>query len=119
MMANATIRTAIGDLKTRLSAIGVALVSRDGQVLCSELPAGVYAETFAIMCATVLGAAVTAHRELDRRAPERVVIEGPDSTTVIAGCGRKALLIAMVDATTETTKLLGEIAKFSDLLEVN
>ncbi|HEV2230980.1 MAG TPA: hypothetical protein VGS18_02195, partial [Thermoplasmata archaeon] len=60
-MATGNVGTVIKDLKGRLSGIAAALISRDGLVLYADVPAGVYTETFAIMCATILGAAATAN----------------------------------------------------------
>jgi uncharacterized protein len=119
MMATANVSAVIKDLKTRVSAIAIAMISRDGQVLYADVPAGVYTETFAIMCATVLGAAVTANTELGRAPPERIMIEGNDSTTLIVGSGTKALLIAMVDRMADVVKVGSEVTKFADLLQSN
>ena len=105
MMATGNVGAVIKDLKTRIAGIATALVSRDGLVLYADVPAGVYTETFAIMCATILGAAATANTELNRAPPERIVIEGNDSKTIIVGSGKKACQLAsrrpvLVTATT-------------------
>ena len=117
MMATANAHAAIQDLKSRISGIAVALVSRDGQVLSAEVPAGTYAETFAIMCATVLGAAVAANRELNRAAPDRAVIRAGDATTLIVGAGRAAMLVAMVEPDADTDLVLREVTRFAELFQ--
>jgi predicted regulator of Ras-like GTPase activity (Roadblock/LC7/MglB family) len=119
MMALSNAGAAVRDLNRRICGIATALVSRDGQVLYAELPEGAYAETFAIMCATTLGAAVTANMELHRAAPERIVVEGRDSTTIIVGSGRRALLVALVDKTADTGRVVDELTKFADLFRAN
>ncbi len=119
MMATGNVGAVIKDLKARIGGIATALVSRDGLVLYADVPAGVYTETFAIMCATILGAAATANTELNRSPPERIVIEGNDSKTIIVGSGKKALLVAVVDQTADISKVLGEVAKVADLLKAN
>jgi predicted regulator of Ras-like GTPase activity (Roadblock/LC7/MglB family) len=118
MMATGNVGTVIKDLKSRISGLATALVSRDGLVLYADVPAGVYTETFAIMCATILGAAATANTELNRAPPERIVVEGTDARTLIVGCGKKALLVAVVDQTADVPKVLAEVAKVADLLKV-
>ncbi len=117
MMATGNVGAVIRDLKTRISALATALVSRDGLVLYADVPAGVYTETFAIMCATILGAAATANTELNRSPPEKIVIEGNDSKTIIVGSGKKALLVAVVDQGVDTTKVLSEVTKVAELVK--
>lgn len=117
MMATGNIGTVIKDLKTRLNGVAAALVSRDGLVLFADVPAGVYTETFAIMCATILGAAATANTELNRSPPERIVIEGHDSKAIIVGSGKKALLVVVIDQSADVTKALAEATKVADLLK--
>jgi uncharacterized protein len=117
MMATGNVGAVIRDLKTRIGALATALVSRDGLVLYADVPAGVYTETFAIMCATILGAAATANTELNRSPPERIVIEGNDSKTIIVGSGKKALLVAVVDQSVETSKVLAEVIKVAELVK--
>lgn len=119
MMAAGNVGTVIKDLKTRISGIATALVSRDGLVLYADVPTGVYTETFAIMCATILGAAATANTELNRAPPERIVVDGPDSKTIIVGSGKKALLVAVVDQTADVQHVLGEVSKVAEMLKAN
>src|SRR5258708_31652350 len=113
MMATGNVGAVIKDLKSRISGIAVALVSRDGLVLYADVPAGVYTETFAIMCATILGAAATANTELNRAPPERIVIEGNDSKTIIVGSGKKALLPPGVDQSARAHRVRQEAGKVS------
>ena len=119
MMAAGNVGTVIKDLKTRISGVATALVSRDGLVLFADVPTGVYTETFAIMCATILGAAATANTELNRAPPERIVVDGPDSKTIIVGSGKKALLVAVVDQTADVPRVLAEVTKVAELLKAN
>lgn len=108
-MAAEDINTVIKKLKDDLQAHACALVSRDGLVLSAEVPNGVYTETFAIMCATILGAAATANTELSRAPPEQIVVEGADSKTLIVGSGKKALLVAVVGHEADTHNSLKEL----------
>jgi predicted regulator of Ras-like GTPase activity (Roadblock/LC7/MglB family) len=63
-MPNASVAPAVQDLRRRAGAIAAALVSRDGMAPYADLPSGGYAETFAIMGATIVGAAATTAFEL-------------------------------------------------------
>jgi len=117
MMATGNVGAVIKDLKARIGGIATALVSRDGLVLYADVPAGVYTETFAIMCATILGAAATANTELNRAPPERIVIEGTDSKTIVVGSGKKALLVAVVDQSADSARVLAEVGKVAEILK--
>ncbi|MGC8912821.1 MAG: roadblock/LC7 domain-containing protein [Thermoplasmata archaeon] len=101
-------------LKINTGAIAVAVVSRDGLVIAAEMPPGVYTETFAIMCATILGASITATSELKRTTPDRIILESSDTRTVILGAGKKALLICVVDSTKDLNMVMGEMQKAAD-----
>ncbi|MGP8073038.1 MAG: roadblock/LC7 domain-containing protein [Thermoplasmata archaeon] len=116
MMANGNIGTLINDLKVRIGGTATALVSRDGSVLFAAVPDGMYVETFAIMCATILGAAVTANVEFNRAPPARVLLEGPDSLTLIYASGSQALLVAVVHQAADVAKILEEVGRVAELL---
>ncbi len=116
MWATVSAATMVKDLKTRTGAIATALISRDGVVLFADLPDGVYAETFAIMCATVMGAAVTANFELGRTAPDRVVAESDSSETLIVGAGPQALLVAVLARPSDRAAALERMSEFASAL---
>jgi len=118
MMANASAFPVLEDLKTRLDGIATALVSRDGRVLSADLPEGVYADTFAVMCATMFGAAVAGNTELDRASPVRIVIEGDDSKTIIVRTGGNGLLVAVIDPSVDLPRVLDQVTKFAAALTV-
>lgn len=83
------------DLRNNCESIASAVVSRDGVVIVADMPEDVTQETFSIMCATILGAGMTAATELSRAAPTRIILEGPDAKTVIQVVGRRALLVVV------------------------
>ncbi len=116
MWATANGAAMVKDLKSRTGAIATALLSRDGVVLFADLPEGVYAETFAIMCATVMGAAVTANRELDLPPPDRVVAEGGVSQTAILSAGPQSILVAVFDRSADRVRVLDTMADFAGAL---
>ncbi|HTT44915.1 MAG TPA: roadblock/LC7 domain-containing protein [Thermoplasmata archaeon] len=115
-MAARNVGALLGDLKNRIGAIATALVSRNGLVVHAEMPSGGHAETFAVMCATILGAAATARSEVGRTPPERIVVEGGGSQLIMVPAGRQALLVAAVDESTELRAVVDEVARFADLL---
>jgi uncharacterized protein len=116
MMATANVGVAIRDLNHRIEGIATALVSRDGHVLSADMPEGAAAETLAILCVTVWGAAATGNRELGRGTPDHVVVEGEDSRMVLMGVGSQALLVAVIDRSHDLASVLELVAKFADLL---
>lgn len=107
---------ALADLRQRIGGTATALISRDGTVLCAEMPNEGYLEAFGVMCATVFGAAVTANAELGRGLPNRVVVEGGDSMMIVLPSGSKKLLVAVLAGSADVGSSLAEVAAFADLL---
>jgi len=105
----------ITNLRGTLGADAVALISRDGLLIESDIGISMFAETFAIMCATVLGAAVTANSELKKSPPERVVIASHDSKLIVTGAGKRGLLVAVVKPTDSESHVLGEMRKVAEV----
>jgi len=118
-MAVANAAMAIQDLRARVDGIAAALVARDGRLLEAALPEGAYAETFSVMCATLLGAAVAANRELDLAAPERIVIDGPGARTLLVACGRTLFVVAVVGPGADAAAVLREVESVADFLRAN
>lgn len=71
---------------------GAALIARDGTILAADIPEGTNLESFAIMMATIIGAAITASNQLNRSPPGTVVSESKDVKIVIYSKGGKAFL---------------------------
>ena len=116
MLVNANPGAMIRDLKCRIEGVAAALVSKDGAVVIADLPDSVSPVVFSIMCAAIFGAAVTAHIELGRSPPDKVVIEGSDTKTLIVDTGKAALLVAVVNRSADLSRVVGEVTKFSTLL---
>jgi hypothetical protein len=87
----------LGEILRELKKVGgieaSAVVSRDGILMASDIPDDVHGETFAIMSATMLGAAITANSELRKKLPDRIIVESDDGRTIVAGAGEKSLLV--------------------------
>lgn len=108
--------TVVRELRLRLGALAAALVSRDGQVVCAEMPPGAYAETFGIMSATLLGAATTLGAELGKVGADRVVVQGPDSRAVVLKVDASTLLVAVIDAAAEVQDAVTEMERSARVL---
>lgn len=118
MMATQHVEAILADLKRRIDGDGIALVSRNGTLVSADLPAGVLAEAFAVMCATIFGAAATANSEIGRGCPEQVVIDGGGSTMILRASGPGAVLVAVVEPPSDVGLALREVARFADLVRV-
>ena len=76
----------VRDMMGTLKDYGVecsALVSKDGTLLVSDMPRDSNAETFGIMMATMLGAAMTACSEMKLNKPVTVLADSKDSKICI------------------------------------
>jgi len=83
-------------LKKNHGCIASAVVSRDGTVIASDMPSHVSSETFSIMCATIMGAGMTAAVELKKGSPRKVVLESEDSKIVIFEAGRRSMVVVVI-----------------------
>ena len=95
-------------------ALATAVVSRDGSVLASDLPAGVSRETFSIMCATIHGAGMTVSNELRRGTPRRIVLESSEGRVVITEAGRRALLVVVLPSEANLEEASLRLQPFAD-----
>lgn len=118
MNAMATPAEMVRDLRARTESIAGALIGREGRVLYADLPTQVYADTFAIMCAAVLGAAATANLELGRAPPTRIIAESPDSRTLLLACGRDAFLVLVTPASSDLESVESIASPFLESLRV-
>ena len=113
----------LGEILRELKKIGgieaSAVVSRDGILMASDIPDDVHGETFAIMSATMLGAAITANSELRKKLPDRIVVESGDGRTIVAGAGEKSLLVVstrgQVDLPAVVKGIEGACAKVEEI----
>jgi len=103
----------MGEILRELKKVGgveaSAVVSRDGILMASDIPDDVHGETFAIMSATMLGAAITANSELRKKLPERIIVESSDGRTIVAGAGSKSLLVVSTRGSVEMPTVMKAI----------
>ncbi len=112
------LKPALRSLRASCGAIASAVVSRDGLVIAADLPDGVSMETFAIMCATLLGAASTAHSELRIGTPIHVNVESEDARMILVGAGRKALIVTVIGKKGDPRLAQKKIDEIADALKV-
>ncbi len=94
-----------------------AVISRDGLVIAADLDSGGSGETFAIMCATLMGAAVTANLELKRGVPEKVTVESNDGKMLILNAGRKAVVVTVLSGGADESVIVRQMGRIAEHLK--
>lgn len=112
------LKPALRALKQSCGSIASAIISRDGLVIAADVPEGVSVETFAIMCATLLGAASTAHSELRIGTPHSILVETDDAKMVVVGAGRKALIVAVLLKKSDPAVALRKLNELADTIKM-
>jgi predicted regulator of Ras-like GTPase activity (Roadblock/LC7/MglB family) len=85
------------ELKANEAVGGVAIIRTDGALLASNFPKYTLSqEIFAMMGATLLGAAKNITLKSDMGLPQRIIIETSEGNVIISGIGNKALLVCLV-----------------------
>ncbi len=95
----------LGRLREEMGALASAIIGRDGLVIATDLPEGVSAETFSIMCAAIMGAAKTAVTEMGRSAPTRILLESKDLLVVISAVDRRSMLVVALPPEADVSKV--------------
>jgi predicted regulator of Ras-like GTPase activity (Roadblock/LC7/MglB family) len=108
----ATALAPIEAFKASVEAVAVAVVSDDGRMLQSALPSGVSAESFAVMSATIVGAAATVSSDLKQTPPDHIVIRGSDFTMILARFDSSSLLVTVVGAAADPDAIVHRIDEF-------
>src|SRR3990172_4648855 len=101
----------LADLRKVGGVEACAAVSRDGLLIGSNIHKEQFAESFAAMSATMLGAAETATIELGKGVPHRVIVESSQGRLIAVGAGRKALLVVIVSKDAGLGLILLELDK--------
>ncbi len=112
------LKPALRSLRSSCGALASAVISRDGLVIAGDVPEGVPMETFAIMCATLLGAASTAHSELHIGTPNHVVVDSADAKMIVSGAGRKALVVTVIGKNGNADLALKKLNEIAETLKV-
>ena len=104
------------ELKTEFGAVTSAVLSRDGTLIAGDIPKSITPETLTIMCATMMGAAVTAHSELRIGQPKIVCTTSNSHEMLVFSAGRKAIILTVVPRGTRTDDIQRKILKIIDLI---
>ncbi len=89
---------------------GVALVSREGMVMYSDLPSSVHEETFGIMVATMVGAGKTANSELNRSPISKIIVDSPEGRIIATSPRKKDIIAVVVDSTFKLAPLFNYLS---------
>ncbi len=107
----------ISELKKAGGVEACAAVSRDGLLIRSSMQKEQFAESFAAMSATMLGAAETASTELGKGVPNRAIVESTQGRLIAVGAGPKALLVVIVNPEAGLGLILLELDKAAKKLK--
>jgi predicted regulator of Ras-like GTPase activity (Roadblock/LC7/MglB family) len=110
-MRRAVIEKGLRDLREGNPSVFWAFVTRDGVVLSHDLPEGVHQETFAIMCATLLGAAHTLNSEFPEGEVERIIVEAGRYRVLVTGLDQDSLMALVVPRNMDIGALLVYLQK--------
>jgi hypothetical protein len=108
------LQKALKQLKTEFGSLASAVISRDGLLIAADMPEGTTAETFTIMCATLMGAASTAHSELRIGQPRLIRIASEKHDMILAGAGRKSIVVSIVPLGSKIDDLQRKMEMISD-----
>lgn len=111
------LKPALRGLRQSCGVIASAIISRDGLVIAADMPDGISVDTFAIMSATLLGAASTANSELRVGMPTSVVVESEDARLLIVGAGRKALVVAVLPKKADTALAVSKLTEIAETIK--
>lgn len=96
MAARDQIRDALAAWAQQRQGVHYALVSREGLPVSSKLPNNVHEETFAIMSATMLGAASTVNNELRGDEPQFITVKANEFETFLCGVTKDLLVVLII-----------------------
>ena len=96
-MTMAELDRVLADIRRAGGIRAIAIVSRDGILIASDMPAEIHPETFAAMSAIMLGAAETAALEINMAGPDRIIVETDEGKLVVSGAGERMMLVVLAD----------------------
>lgn len=89
-----------------------AVVSKDGFIILSNIPKKIHEETFAVMSATMIGAAETTMSELKKGPFRKIYVHSENGKIIATEAGPKAILVAVIDSDAD----IGKIEEKMDVL---
>ncbi|UCE37506.1 MAG: roadblock/LC7 domain-containing protein [Thermoplasmata archaeon] len=88
----------VDDLKEKKAVDAAAIIRKDGALLASNFDKYTMPqEIFAMMGATILGAAKNITLKSDMGLPSRIIIETNDGDVIITGADTKAMVMCLVN----------------------
>ncbi|OPY29335.1 MAG: Roadblock/LC7 domain protein [Methanocella sp. PtaU1.Bin125] len=107
----------LADMRRAGGIRAIAIVSRDGILIASDMPAEIHPETFAAMSAIILGAAETAALEINTPAPDRIIVETDEGRLVVSGAGERMMLVALAEAQAGLGHVIVEMSRAVDRIK--
>jgi predicted regulator of Ras-like GTPase activity (Roadblock/LC7/MglB family) len=121
LSTSAQLKKIVADLKSSNMVDAAAVVRRDGILMASNFPHySVGSEVFAMMSATVLGAAKNITLKSNMGIPTKVTVDTKEGSIIVAGAGTKALLVCLIkgekDSAALSVAVENAVEKVNDLL---
>jgi predicted regulator of Ras-like GTPase activity (Roadblock/LC7/MglB family) len=105
----------VNELQTRDHVDSAAIIRRDGVLMASNLPANFKEkDVFAMLSATILGAAWNISVEHALGSPSRIIVETKEGNIVISEAGKKALLVCFVKGEFQKSGFLDSLTNYED-----
>lgn len=96
----------VNELQSSDSVNAAAVIRRDGVLMASNLPSNfMEKDVFAMMSATILGAAKKISVKHALGLPSRIIVETHEGYIVISGAGTKALLVCLINEVEESERI--------------
>ncbi|WP_131668286.1 roadblock/LC7 domain-containing protein [Psychrobacter pygoscelis] len=93
-----------------------ALISTDGLMIASALPAGIDEDRVGAMSAALLSLGDRAGRELARGSIDRVMVQGEKGYVIMTSAGEEAVLTVMAKANAKLGLIFLDIKRASEAL---
>jgi predicted regulator of Ras-like GTPase activity (Roadblock/LC7/MglB family) len=111
----AQLESIVNELQSKDQVDSAAIIRRDGVLMASNLPADFKEkDVFAMMSATILGAAWNISIEHALGSPSRIIVETDDGNIVISEAGTKALLVCFVSREFITSELQDSLTAYEN-----
>lgn len=110
-MPSGELNGVLADMRRAGGIRALAIVSREGILVASDMPPEIHAETFAAMAAIMQSAAETAAMELSAAPPDRLIVETDEGRLVVAGAGERMLLVTLADAHASLSHVIVEMTR--------
>ncbi len=105
----------VNELRSNIHISSAAIIRRDGVIMASNLPADFKErDVFAMLSATILGAAWNISTEHSLGSPSRIIVETKEGKIVISEAGKGALLVCLVSGGLDKSGFLDSLTAYED-----